>query len=167
MQFQYCPCCGTKATQRVIGDEGLMPYCETCHTPLFDMFPTCVIVLVVNEHGEAALLRQSYISDTYCNLVSGYMKPGETAESAAMREVQEEIGISVRHLHVCGTYWFAKKELLMIGCIAEADKADFTLSGEVDSAMWVPAEQALSMVHPKGSTSYAVLETYLAQKKPR
>ena len=165
MQFQYCPACGAKAIQKEIGDEGLRPYCEPCQMPLFAMFPTCVIVLGVNEKGEAALLRQAYISDIYCNLVSGYVKPGETAESAAVREVQEELNISVRNLTICGTYWFAKKELLMIGCIAEAEQADFILSGEVDSAMWVPAEQALSMVHPKGSTSYAVLEAYLARKE--
>ncbi len=164
MQFVYCPHCGTKAIKKEIGDEGLMPYCPTCQTPLFAMFATCVIVLVINEQEEVALLRQSYISNQYDNLVSGYMKPGETAESTAMREVEEEIGIKVRDLKICGTYWFAQKDLLMIGCIAHADKADFKLSSEVDAAEWVPVSSALCRVHPKGSTSHALIERYLAQK---
>lgn len=164
MQFEYCPHCGSKAIEKAIGDEGLMPYCPTCQTPLFAMFSTCVIVLVINEKEEAALLRQSYISNRYDNLVSGYMKPGETAEETAVREVKEEIGITLRDLSLCGTYWFAKKDLLMIGCVAHADKVDFVLSDEVDAAEWVPIKDALDRVHPKGSTSYALIEQYLAQK---
>ena len=49
MKFTYCPDCGTKLIQKEIGDEGLMPYCENCKKPLFDMFSTCIIALVVNE----------------------------------------------------------------------------------------------------------------------
>lgn len=70
MKFKYCPECGTKLADRIIGDEGAVPYCERCEKPLFDMFSTCVIVLVVNEEGEAALLRQEYISHKYYNLLS-------------------------------------------------------------------------------------------------
>ena len=98
MKFTYCPDCGTALTPKEIGDEGLVPYCTRCKKPLFDMFSTCIIALVVNEYGEAALLRQGYISDTYYNLVSGYMKPGENAETTAMREVEEEIGVPVERL---------------------------------------------------------------------
>lgn len=42
-----------------------------------------------------------------------------------------------------GTYWFGKKDMLMIGFIAEAKKRELVLSGEVDEAVWVPVSQAL------------------------
>lgn len=161
MRFQYCPDCGQKLVERPIGDEGDVPYCDRCKRPLFDMFSTCIIVLVVNRQGEAALLRQNYISSRYHNLISGYMKPGETAEETARREVKEEIGVDVEDLAITGTYWFGKKDMLMIGFIASAQKQDLVLSQEVDGAWWVPAEQAIGMVHPKGSVSYALLEEYL------
>lgn len=161
MKFKYCPECGTKLTEKVIGDEGYVPYCESCKKPWFDMFSTCIIVLVVNEKNEAALLRQNYISNQYYNLISGYMKPGETAEETARREVEEEIGVAVSKLRQAGTYWFGKKDMLMIGFLAEAEKKDFELSGEVDAARWVPVEEAARMVHPKGSVSYALVEKYL------
>ena len=76
MEFQYCPHCGTKTVPRQIGDEGLVPWCETCQRPLFPMFSTCIIALAVDEEGNVALLRQGYISQQYHVLVSGYMKPG-------------------------------------------------------------------------------------------
>lgn len=161
MRFQYCPDCGSRLVLREIGDEGQVPWCETCSRPLFDMFSSCIIVLVVNEYGEAALLRQDYLSSRYCTLISGYMKPGESAEECAFREVLEETGIRMEQLQIVGTWWFDRKDQLMIGFIGRAKKADFRLSVEVDEARWVPVEEALGLVHPKGSVSYALVERYL------
>lgn len=163
MRFTYCPDCGALLQPRPIGDEGLLPYCEHCQKPWFDMFSTCIIVLVVNEENEAALLQQAYISTEYRNLISGYMKPGETAEETAAREVAEELGVEMRSLELVGTYWFGLKDMLMVGFIGRAPKTDFRLSGEVDGAEWVPVQQAIQMVHPKGSVSYALLEKYINQ----
>ena len=70
MRFTYCPDCGRKLIDKVIGDEGYVPYCEGCKRPLFDMFSSCVIVLVTDGKGKVVLLRQSYISNEYYNLVS-------------------------------------------------------------------------------------------------
>lgn len=168
MRFTYCPDCGTKLIPKEIGDEGLVPWCECCQKPLFDMFSSCIIVLVVNEYEEAALLRQNYLSTQYHTLVSGYMKPGETAEECTRREVLEEIGIELESLRFVGTYWFARKDQLMIGFIARAKKTPLKLSGEVDEAAWINVADAIGMVHPKGSVSYALLERYnqeLAEKQ--
>lgn len=164
MKFEYCPVCGVKTIQRKIGDEGLMPYCTGCQTPLFDFFSCCVIALVVNEYNEAALLRQNYISEQYDNLVSGYMKPGESAESAIKREIKEEIGLDIESLEIVGTYWLDKKDVLMICFFAHTIKKELHLSPEVDSAHWVPIYEAIHLVHPKGSASYALLEAYLGNK---
>lgn len=165
MKFTYCPDCGSRLSPRLIGDEGEVPYCEQCQKPLFDMFSTCIIALVVNEKGEAALLRQGYLSDAYRTLVSGYMKPGENAEEAALREIQEEIGIRAETLTFTGTYWFEKKDMLMIGFIAGCRKKEFILSQEVDEASWVPVEKALSLVHPGRSISRLLLEACLRREK--
>lgn len=161
MKFKFCPDCGEKLIIKPIGDEGDVPFCEKCGKPWFEMFSSAVIVLVVNERGEAALLRQSYISDKYYNLVSGYIKPGETAEETARREVAEEIGIELEELRLVGTYWYAKKGMMMLGFVAHAKKTEFTLSKEVDGAEWIAVEEAINMVHGKGSVSYELLDEYL------
>lgn len=161
MKFKFCPDCGEELILKTLGDEGDVPFCGKCGRPWFDMFSSAVIVLAVNEYGEAALLRQSYISDKYHNLVSGYIKPGETAEETARREVSEEIGIEMTELRLIGTYWFAKKEIMMIGFIGRAKKAEFTLSKEVNGAEWIAAKDAIKCVHPNGSVSYALLDEYL------
>lgn len=161
MRFTYCPHCGCKLTEKEIGDEGMIPFCESCNIPLFDMFSSCIIALAVNEKNEAALLEQRYMSTQYYNLISGYMKPGETAEEAARREIFEEIGIKADNLEFAGTYWFSKKDMLMIGFTASVKKKKMKLSKEVDSAVWADVSKAINMVHPKGSVSYALLDRYI------
>jgi len=164
MRFKFCPECGEKLIMKPIGDEGDVPFCEKCCRPWFDMFSSAVIVLVVNEYGEAALLRQDYLSTEHRVLVSGYIKPGESAEDTARREVAEEIGIELTDEQLVGTYWFAKKGMMMIGFIAHAKKAEFMLSGEVDGADWIAAEEAIKLIHSKGSVSYALLDEYLKRR---
>jgi NAD+ diphosphatase len=156
MRFTYCPDCGTKLIKKEIGDEGELPYCNNCQKPLFDMFSTCVIVLVKNK-DKVLLLNQSYISTQYRNLVSGYMKPGESAEECAMREVEEEVGIKLDSLEIVGTYWFSKKGLLMIGFMGETSQSQIRLSPEVDNAEWVDYDKAPALVHPKGGGSVSAI----------
>ena len=161
MKIKFCPDCGESLILKPIGDEGDVPFCGKCARPWFELFSSAVIVLVVNEYGEAALLRQNYISEKYHNLVSGYIKPGETAEETARREVSEEIGIEMTDLRLVGTYWYSRKEMMMIGFIGRANKAEFALSDEVNGAEWINAKEAIKCVHPKGSVSYALLDEYL------
>lgn len=144
MRFTYCPHCGEKLTKKEIGDEGLIPYCENCRVPLWDMFTTCIICAVVNEENEVALLRQNYVSTTNYVCVAGVMKLGESAEETAIREIKEEIGLDVEKLEYIRSYPYEKKEMLMLGFKATVRKANFVTSGEVDSVEWVKFEDALS-----------------------
>lgn len=150
MHFIYCPYCGNRLEDREIGDEGLIPYCTECSVPLWDMFTTSVIIAVVNEFDEIALLRQDYVSTTKYVCVAGIMKMGESAEETAVREVKEELGLSVESLEFIKTYPYDKKEMLMIGYKATVKKSDFRLSTEVDSAEWVKLDDAADCLREGG-----------------
>ena len=123
MRYKYCPECGAKLNGRQAGDDGLVPYCDNCKRYWFDSFSSCVIVMVVNELHEIALLKQSYISDQYETFVAGYITPGENAEEAATREVKEELGLTVENLIYEGTHWFDKREQLMHAYIGIVKKS--------------------------------------------
>jgi len=163
MRYLYCPKCGEKLTGRIAGDDGEVPFCSQCSKFWFDSFSTCIIILVANEHNEIALLRQSYMSDKYASFVSGYISPGENAESTAVREVKEELGIDLEKIEYAGSYWFPKNELLMIGFIGFAKKKEFTLSREVDSAQWVSALDAPLTMFPAapGNAMHPIYRQYL------
>lgn len=164
MRFSYCPDCGTKLGARMLGDEGLVPWCNNCSKPWFPIFPTAIIALVYNEKQEVLLLRQSYISTAFCNLVSGYITPGEDAETCAKREIFEETGQQVEDLKLMMTNWFAKKEMMMIGFFAKVKERPLNLSQEVDSADWHRPEEILDLVSDRPeSTSRLLCEKYIRQ----
>ncbi len=164
MHYKFCPECGRRLVDKMAGDDGFVPYCESCGQYWFDSFPSCVIILVANEYNEIALLRQGYLSDRYASFVAGYMTPGENAESCARREVQEELGLELESLEFGGTHWFPLKGLLMIGFIGRTKKADFRLSVEVDSAAWTPLEEVPEKIFPNGpgNTAWALYEKFKA-----
>lgn len=163
MRFTFCPHCGEKLIQKEIGDEGLIPYCNSCRIPLWDMFTTCVICAVVNEYDQIALLRQNYVSATKYVCVAGVMKLGESAEACAIREIQEEIGQTVETLEFIRSYPYEKKEMLMLGFQASVKKAEFHLSQEVDAVEWFPLENALDKLR-EGSIAWQLVNAVIEKK---
>jgi NAD+ diphosphatase len=113
MHFTYCPHCGNKLIDREIGDEGMIPFCEACQVPLWDMFSTCVICAVINEFDEIALIRQQYVSATNYVCVAGIIQLGENAEETAIKEIKEEIGLDVKKIQYICSYFYDKKHMLM------------------------------------------------------
>jgi NAD+ diphosphatase len=166
MEFSYCPDCGARLERRSLGDEIGVPWCVCCGRPWFAMFPVAVIALVYNDSGEVLLLRQNYISTEFHNLVSGYVKPGEDAESCVVREIMEETGLEVDSVHLVFTDWFAKKELMMIGFFAHARCRRIKLSSEVDSAEWVEASMIKDFLSPRPeSTSRRLALHFLNERE--
>lgn len=160
MHFIHCPFCGEKLVKKEIGDEGLIPYCNSCQIPLWDMFTTSIICAVVNEYNEIALLRQDYVSTTKHVCVAGIMQLGESAEETVKREVKEELGLDVLHLQYVRSYVYEKKEMLMLGYKAEVKKAEFQLSQEVDAAEWIALDNALDKLR-EGSIAWQLVKELL------
>ena len=163
MRFSFCPHCGQRLVPKLIGDEGMIPFCERCKVPLWNMFTTCIIAAVVNEEQEVALLRQNYVSETNYVCVAGVMKLGESAEEAAAREILEEIGQEVVSLEYVKSYPYEKKEMLMLGFKATVKKAPLRLSSEVDGAQWVPYKEALDKLRP-GSIAWQLVKTVIEEQ---
>lgn len=163
MRFKYCPHCGRKAEQKEIGDEGVIPYCTQCEVPLWDLFTTSIIAAVVNECGEVALLRQNYVSTTNHVCVAGVMKPGESAEETVVREIGEELGLTVKSVEFVRSYPYEKKDMLMLGFKAVAEKKDFALSGEVDAAEWVKFRDAPGMLR-EGSIAWQLVRAVIGDQ---
>jgi NAD+ diphosphatase len=157
MHFTFCPHCGTRLINKEIGDEGMIPYCEICQVPLWDMFTSCVICAIVNEFDEIALIRQQYVSTTSYCCIAGIIKLGEDAEETAIREIKEEIGLDVRKIQYIRSYFYDKKSMLMLGYRADVKKDDFTISKEVDSAEWIPLSEALSKLR-EGSIAWQLVK---------
>ncbi len=143
MKFNYCPICGTKTQIVHLGDDFLR-YCKVCNKSYQDFFYTCVIIVCVNESGKIGLIKQSYGKDRYV-LVAGFMKPGESAKEASIREIKEEIGLNVLDIKYLDSIPMEKTENLMIGFLAHVD-GFINLSSEVKDIIFVDKEKALTLL---------------------
>ena len=142
MRYKFCPECGGKLTQKPIGDEGLIPFCESCERPWFDSFSTCVLSVVMSEDNEVLLIRQSYGDTARFVGVAGFMKPNETAEQAAMREIAEETGLEVTKLDYLESLFYEGRDQLMLGFLARVKKGTLKLSSEVRAGEWFDIDTA-------------------------
>lgn len=169
MHYRYCPECGSKLVDHPAGDDGMVPFCETCNRYYFDGFPTAVLTMVVNDKNEICMELQKYLSDEYWNFVSGYVTPGETAEEAARREVKEEVGIDLESIHYVSSYWYIPKGILMLGFVGKAVSTKITPSAEVNQAKWVPYQEARPLFFPEGSGNlqYPLYESFVKSLKDK
>ena len=155
MHHTFCPDCGQRLVDRTIGDEGLVPWCDVCQRPWFDSFSTCIIAAVMNSQGEVLLQRETRRPDREV-LVAGYMKPGESAEDAACREIAEETGLTVTSLRYVASYPHMNGNMLMLGFAATAEGDAHAASSEVVSSRWCTLEEAVAALR-EGSIAQQVV----------
>ncbi len=153
MTFKYCAECGHKLEDIQCGDDDCK-ICPVCKK-IYGSSPLPIVeVLVVNELHEILLLKQNYISETKWTVVSGYMTDGETIEDAVVREVKEETGQDVISSRYISSYYFAPKQLIMIGFIAYVRKSRFSLdSAEVDDIKWYKKEEVNDVIARENNCS--------------
>ena len=155
MRYTHCPDCGQQLSARPIGDEGLVPWCDGCGRPWFDAFSTCIIAAVTNAVGNILLQRETRRPDREV-LVAGYMKPGESAEDAARREIAEETGLTVTALRYVASYPHMDGNMLMLGFAATAEGDARPASGEVVSSRWCTPDEAVASLR-EGSIAQQVV----------
>ena len=155
MRYTHCPDCGQRLSARPIGDEGLVPWCESCRRPWFDTFSTCIITAGMNEKGEVLLPRETRRPDREV-LVAGYIKPGESAEDAARREIREETGLTATTLRYMGSWPHMEGNMLMLGFAAKAEGDPNPDSTEILSDRWATMEDAVQSLR-EGSIAQQVV----------
>lgn len=159
MKSNFCPHCGSLLQQRIIGDEGFVPYCELCTKPIFDHSPVCILTMVVNEHDEVALLKQNYVTKSHLVFVAGYYKPGESAEDTVKREVFEEIGQEVISLRYMESFYHERLDTLFLCYVSKVIKKPFVLSQEVDDVNWYKLPIDDTLLNPTG-VAYRIYQRY-------
>jgi len=94
--LKFCPRCGS-AHFLATGSRSFK--CEDCSFNYYVNASAAVAVLLFNEHGELLFTRRAIEPHLgKLDLPGGFIDPMETAEQAAIREIQEELGISIHSL---------------------------------------------------------------------
>jgi NAD+ diphosphatase len=100
--LKFCPRCGS-ARFPATGSHSFK--CEDCSFNYYVNSSAAVAVLLFNEKGELLFTRRS-IEPHFgkLDLPGGFIDPMETGEQAAIREIQEELGIQINSLRYFCSY---------------------------------------------------------------
>lgn len=159
MDMNYCMECGTRLTIRRHDTEGDVPYCEHCAAFRYPVFNTAVSMIVMNEAKDRIILIQQYGKASYV-LVAGYVNKGEDAESAAAREVLEELGLQVSSVHFNRSHYYPRSNTLMLNFTVTVPDEDAHPNWEIDAWRWFSLEEARKNIRP-GSLAEIFLDGYL------
>jgi len=141
---KYCSFCGKELVLKTLYDGSNEKYCDDCDHVFFSTPSPCAIVIVTNAN-EVLLARGIGWKDSYWALISGHIRPGETAEQTAKREVYEEVGLKVSTLEFLRTYTTKDHELLMIAFKAKTENTTIKKSQELEDAKWFDLRHPLPM----------------------
>lgn len=135
----YCGRCGQKL---VHSDKLRMLSCPECGNMVFPKIAPAVIVGVTNGRK---ILMTKYANREYKRyaLIAGFTEIGETAEETVVREVKEEVGLSVKNIRYYKSQPWGFDSNLLLGYFCELDAEGDAIrldEEELACAEWVDFE---------------------------
>jgi NAD+ diphosphatase len=139
----FCANCGAATENSEGGYSRHCPRCGAHHFPRTDP----VVIMTVEHEGRLLLGRRSAWPQGRLSVLAGFVSPGESAEEAVVREVQEESGVVCRDpVYVHSQPWPFPASL-MLGFHARSDGGrPRATDGELDEVEWIDADRVRSAV---------------------
>jgi NAD+ diphosphatase len=133
-RHRFCANCGAATDIVEAGYSRHCPRCGATHFPRTDP----VVIMSVEHQGRLLLGRRTGWPAGRLSVLAGFVSPGESAEEAVVREVQEESGIVVHDPVFVSSQPWPFPASLMLGFHAESDGGEpKARDGELDEVRWL------------------------------
>ncbi|HEY2320103.1 MAG TPA: NAD(+) diphosphatase [Solirubrobacteraceae bacterium] len=134
-RHRFCANCGHATDVAEAGYSRHCPRCGANHFPRTDP----VVIMTVEHHDRLLLGRRAGWPPGRLSVLAGFVSPGESAEEAVVREVQEESGIVARDPVFVASQPWPFPASLMLGFHAVSDGGDpRAADGELEEVHWLP-----------------------------
>jgi NAD+ diphosphatase len=147
-RHRFSPLTGAATT---IEHAGWVQRDPTTGTQFFPRTDPAVIMLVHDGGDRCVLGRQPVWPAGRFSVLAGFVEPGESAEAAVAREVEEEVGLRVTDVRYVASQPWPFPQSLMLGFVARVD-GDPTLHidhDEIEEAQWFTREQLRAGAGPR------------------
>jgi len=131
---RHCGRCGNLMTWEE-GERALI--CTACRNTLYPRISPAIIVAITS--GNRLLLARSghFPGRRMFSVIAGYVEPGESLEDCVRREINEEVGLEVRHIRYFASQAWPFSGSLMVGFTAEHAGGRIAVDGqEILEADW-------------------------------
>ena len=133
-RHHFCANCGAPTDIVEAGYSRHCPRCGATHFPRTDP----VVIMTVEHRGRLLLGRRAGWPAGRLSVLAGFIAPGESAEEAVIREIEEESGIVARDPVFVTSQPWPFPASLMLGFHADSDGGEpEARDGELDEVRWV------------------------------
>ena len=130
--------------------------CPHCGRVFFPVIAPCIIVLI-SKGDKVLLARHLQHTTTIYTCIAGFIEAGESAEDAVIREVREEVGLTVTNVRYRGSQGWPYPNQLMLAFRAEYVSGEITVQKEeLSEATWFNRD-ALPPIPLPGSAAYRLI----------
>lgn len=161
-------CCPIDGTPTSLVNGGWVRRCPADGSDHFPRTDPAVIMLIHDGADRCILGRQATWPEGRYSILAGFVEPGESAEAAVAREVDEEVGLSITGVTYAGSQPWPFPASLMLGYTASAvgDLTPTLRDGELADARWFSRDeirQGAGMVRlpPPVSIAHRIISDWL------
>ena len=160
---RYCGVCGAPMKRATV----ISKQCTNCGKEVWPQVSPAIIVRI--RRGDDILLvhaRNFRRSEMY-GLVAGFVETGETLEECVVREVQEEVGLTVTNIRYFGSQAWPYPSGVMIGFTADYVSGELRLQEEeLSRAGWFN-RTTLPPIPDKMSIARRLIDDYIAEEEAK
>jgi NAD+ diphosphatase len=139
-RHRCCANCGHGTEVEEAGYSRRCPRCAAHHFPRTDP----VVIMTVDHDGSLLLGHRTGWPDARYSVLAGFVSPGEAAEEAVIREVEEEAAIIARDPRFVTSQPWPFPSSLMLGFEARSDGGEPHASdGELDHVQWFTRQEVI------------------------
>lgn len=162
---EFCPRCGARTEVQAGGHIRVCPKDASQHFPRVD---PAVIMLIRDADDRCLLARGPQWPEGRLSILAGFVEPGESLEHAVIREVAEEVGVTVVEPRYLGSQPWPFPRSLMLGFFARATTTTLTPdTEEIAEAHWFSREEMVAALQsgelrlpPPVSIARRLIETW-------
>ncbi|MDR2942741.1 MAG: NAD(+) diphosphatase [Treponema sp.] len=155
---RFCGRCGAKNTD-VAGDAQRL--CPKCGKTEFPRICPAVIIIITDSENKILLAHNKKFTSNVYSHISGFNEAGETLEETVVREIREEVNITVKDIEYIKSQPWPFPCSLMIGYKARYLSGTVKPDGvEIEDAKWF-AKDNLPDLPREGSLSRYLINCWL------
>ena len=156
---QFCGRCGAKMDTSTMERAKHCPQCGLSNYPRLS--PSMIVR--VTRGPEILLARAHRFAPGMYSVLAGFVEPGETVEETVEREVNEEVGVTLKNITYFGSQPWPFPNSLMLAFTAEYAGGELRPDpAEIEDAAWFTAE-TLPLLPPPISIARRLIESWLRE----
>ncbi|WP_201583068.1 NAD(+) diphosphatase [Psychrobacter jeotgali] len=171
---QFCSRCSSPVDHAKLGERAMV--CPACQLRQYPRVQPCIITAITRPNpttGETQILLAQHhrhgqkIRPLQYGLLAGFVEVGESLEHAVVREVEEEVGITLKDIRYVSSQPWPFPSNLMLGFRAAYSSGDIVWQeSELSHAAFFDLSN-LPKIPPKGSIAHELIAQIIQEQKDK